>query len=49
MKILYVSPEQGDPSLGQALRAAGPDVVLSSATHLGDAAHWIFRNPIFRR
>ena len=38
MKILYVSPEQGDPSLGQALRAAGPDVVLSSATHLGDAA-----------
>ena len=44
MKILYVSPEQGDPSLSQALRAAGPDVVLSSATHLGDAAHWIFRN-----
>jgi len=44
MKILYVSPEQGDPSLSQALRATGPDVILSTATHLGDAAHWIFRN-----
>jgi len=43
MKILYVSPEQGDP-LCQARRTAGPDVVLSYATHLGDAAHWIFSN-----
>src|SRR4030095_2974837 len=44
MKILYVSPQQSDPSLTQALRTAGPDVVLSSETHLGDAAHWIFSN-----
>jgi hypothetical protein len=44
MKILYVSPEQSDPSLSQALRTAGPDVVLTTATHLGDAAHWIFSN-----
>ena len=44
MKILYVSPEQGDPSLSQALRTSGPDVVLSTSTHLGDAAHWIFSN-----
>src|SRR4029453_4957964 len=44
MKILYVSPQQSDPSLTQALCTAGPDVVLSSETHLGDAAHWIFSN-----
>ena len=44
MKILYVSPEQRDPSISEALRTAGPDVVLSNATHLGDAAHWIFTN-----
>src|SRR5262245_29768639 len=44
MKILYVSPEQDDPSFSQALRTAGPDVVLNSATRLGDAAHWIFGN-----
>jgi PAS domain-containing protein len=44
MKILYVSPEQSDPSLSQALRTAGPDVVFSRATHLGEAAHWIFSN-----
>ena len=44
MKILYVSPEQDDPSLSQALRTASPDVVLNSATQLGEAAHWIFSN-----
>jgi PAS domain-containing protein len=44
MKILYVSPEQRDASLSQALRTAGSDVVLSGATHLGDAARWIFGN-----
>src|SRR5262245_33373299 len=44
MKILYVSPEQGDLSVNQAARTAGPDVVLNSTTHLGEAAHWIFSN-----
>ena len=44
MKILYVSPEQGDSSLCQALRTTGPDVVLNTATHLGEAARWIFSN-----
>src|SRR5215510_5706059 len=44
MKILYVSPEQSDPSVNQAARTAGPDVVLSSTTHLGEAARWIFSN-----
>jgi PAS domain-containing protein len=43
MKVLYVSPEQSDP-LRQALGTAGADVVFSSATQLGDAAHWIFSN-----
>jgi len=44
MKILYVSPEESDPSVNQAARTAGPDVVLTSTTHLGEAAHWIFSN-----
>jgi PAS domain-containing protein len=44
MKILYVSPEQSDPSLRQTLSTAGADVVLSSASQLGEAAHWIFSN-----
>jgi PAS domain-containing protein len=44
MKVLYVSPEQSDPSLSQALGTAGADVVVSSATQLGEAAHWIFSN-----
>lgn len=43
MKVLYVSPEESDP-LRQALGTAGADVVFSSATQLGDAAHWIFSN-----
>jgi len=44
MKILYVSPEQSDPSLRQALGAAGADLVFTSATQLNEAAHWIFSN-----
>src|SRR6185369_2368034 len=44
MKILYVSPEESDPSVNQAARTAGPYVVLTSTTHLGEAAHWIFSN-----
>jgi len=44
MKILYVSPKQNDPSLGQALATAGADVLFSSATQLGEATHWIFSN-----
>ena len=44
MKILYVSPQQSDPSLRQALATAGADVVFSSATQLDEATHWIFSN-----
>jgi PAS domain-containing protein len=44
MKILYVSPEQSDPALRQALGTADADFVFSSATQLGEAAHWIFGN-----
>jgi predicted nucleic acid-binding Zn-ribbon protein len=44
MKILYVSPQQDDPSLGQALATAGEDVLFSSATQLGEATRWIFNN-----
>jgi PAS domain-containing protein len=44
MKILYVSPKQNDPSLGQALATAGEDILFSSATQLGEATHWIFSN-----
>ena len=44
MKILYVSPERSDDSLNQTPGTADADVVLSRATHLGEAAHWIFNN-----
>jgi PAS domain-containing protein len=44
MKILYVSPEQSDASLAQAVGTAGADVVVSSAKDLGEAARWIFSN-----
>jgi len=43
MKVLYVSPEQSDP-LHKALGTAEADLVFSSATQLGEAAHWIFSN-----
>ena len=44
MKILYVSPQESDPSLRQAADTAGADVIVSSATQLAEAAHWIFSN-----
>jgi hypothetical protein len=44
MKILYVSPKQGDASLRQACSEAGAGVVLSSAQALDEASRWIFNN-----
>ena len=44
MKILYVSPQPIDRFLNQGVRTGGGGIVLTSATRLDDAAHWIFSN-----
>jgi CheY-like chemotaxis protein len=45
MKILYISPDPSDAhAAASALETLGPRVVVCTATHLQDAAHWIFNN-----